>query len=540
MKKYLQSLLFTGIAATFILIPTRANCLYGNLYVKATATGTGDGSSWTNAITALQLAINIAQPGDTICVAAGTYVPTFHHNGDSLRNSTFYISSDITLLGGFSGEPGTEGTLEGRDPVAFPTILSGDLGVLGDTTDNAFHVVFIDHVSDTMQLDGFIIADGNNFGAEGFGTYGAGVFMDADSGRCNPIITNCLIRDNHADQNAGGIMIYVSNGGVSFPTISNCKFLRNVGGGGGGLQGYVDSEGMLYPTITNCYFQGNTARTAQGSAISIIVHSATSVIEMINTVVTGNHSNTSSAFDIFLTGTGLAQPTIINSVFAGNNNGSLRVSSIGTVESNIVVRNSIFWNNGFGHGLSTNNAVADVSNSIFQFGFQGTNVFVEDPLFVNLPSATNTPHTDGDVHLQSGSPAIEVGDNGAVPTVITLDADGLPRFIDSHTGLPGGIVDIGAFEYQQAIVATRPVYKTMDWTLYPNPAIGSVNFTLPLSESEAHVSIYNTNGTKVFSKELTKGENTLDVNVNSFSPGMYVVSMTSGGYTDFRKLVVER
>jgi hypothetical protein len=506
--------------------------------VKATAAGTGDGSSWTNAFTDLQHAIDIAQPGDIICVAAGTYLPNHRHDGDSLRHSTFYINSDITLLGGFSGEPGTEGTLEGRDPIAHATILSGDLGLPGDTTDNAFHVVFIDHVSDTMHLDGFIIADGNNFGGAGYETYGAGMFIDGEAGRCSPVIANCVIRDNHADQNGGGVAIIAQFTGNARPTFSNCKILRNVAGGGGGLQGIVDSDGMLYPTMINCYFQGNTARTAQGSAISIIVHSAHSVIQMINSVVTGNYAPNSSAFEIFLTGTGLAQPDIINSVFSGNNNGSLRVSSIGTVTSLINVRNSIFWNNGFGHGLTTNNADVNVTNSIFEFGFTGEGNLGEDPLFVSQPDPTSTPHTDGDVHLQPGSPALEAGDNGAVPAVITIDADGLPRFIDSHTGLAGGIVDIGAFEYQQAITSTTPIFKTMEWEVFPNPAIDHVNITIPQTDNDTHLAIWNTRGESVFSEDISAGLNTREVNVNTLAPGMYVVSIVSGGYTDFRKVVV--
>lgn len=538
MKKYLQSLLFTGILAAFTLIPTSAFCLYGNFYVKASATGTGDGTSWTNAFTNLQHAIDIAQPGDVICVAAGTYLPTHRHDGDSLRHSTFYISSDITLLGGFSGDPGTEGTLEGRDPVAHATILSGDLGIPGDTIDNAFHVVFIDHVSDTMHLDGFIITDGNTFGGSGFETYGAGLYIDGEAGRCSPVIANCTIRDNHSSESGAGITIIAQSNGNARPTFSNCKILRNVAGGGGGMLGLVDSDGMLYPTIINCYFQGNTARTAQGSAISIVVHSAHSVIQMINSVVTGNFAPNGSAFDIFLTGTGLAQPNIINSVFSGNNHGSLRVSSIGTVTSLITVRNSIFWNNGFGHGLTTSNADVDATNSIFNFGFEGEGNLGVDPLFVSQPDQNSTPTTDGDVHLQPGSPALEAGDNQAVPGVITIDADGLPRFIDSNTGLAGGIVDIGAFEYQQAITATTPIYKAMEWSVYPNPAINNVHITIPQSDNDTQLNIWNSNGTRVFSQHFDKGENTTDVNVNALTPGMYVVSMVSGGYTDFRKVVV--
>jgi hypothetical protein len=540
MKNYLQFHILSFVFSLFLLLPAPAYSFYANYYVKATATGTGDGSSWTNAFTNLQAAIDAASVGDTICVAAGTYFPTNRHKGDSLRHSTFYINKDIAVYGGFSGEPGTEGTLTGRDPKVHITTLSGDLGILGDTTDNAFHVVFIDHVSDTMRLDGFDIADGNNFGGVGLETYGAGIYVDAAAGRCNPVMANCTIRDNRGDQSGGGITFFAELGGISRPTLLNCHIIRNTSAGGGGIMGYVEGDGgMLYPMMINCFFQGNTARTAQGSAMSFIVHSATSVPQIINCVVTGNHSPTSSAVEMFLTGTGLAQPTVINSVFSGNNGGSFRVSSIGTVESNIEVRNSIFWNNGFGHGLTTSNAVANVTNSVMQNGFPGDGNLTDDPLFVELPSPQGTPHTDGDVHLLAGSPAIEAGDNGAVPVDIVVDADGLPRIVNINTGEPGGIVDLGAFEYQEAITSTKPIFKTLDWSVYPNPAHDIVTLLIPQSETKTLVTLWSILGTKLISREIPSGQNTVQIKTESLPEGVYVMTIESNGFADTQVVTIQ-
>lgn len=64
---------------------------------------------------------------------------------------------------------------------------------------------------------------------------------------------------------------------------------------------------------------------------------------------------------------------------------------------------------------------------------RGTNHLEGDPRFVN-PGAAN-------YRLQADSPAIDAGDNAALPTGVATDLDGNPRVV-------GGTVDMGAYEFQ--------------------------------------------------------------------------------------------
>src|SRR5207302_9446226 len=68
------------------------------VYVNASAAGGNTGTSWADAFISLQSALGVAQPGDQVWVAAGTYKPT--NTTDGL--ATFVPVDGVALYGGFA------------------------------------------------------------------------------------------------------------------------------------------------------------------------------------------------------------------------------------------------------------------------------------------------------------------------------------------------------------------------------------------------------------------------------------------------------
>ncbi|MEJ5301501.1 MAG: choice-of-anchor Q domain-containing protein [Thermodesulforhabdaceae bacterium] len=131
--------------------------------------------------------------------------------------------------------------------------------------------------------------------------------------------------------------------------------------------------------------------------------------------------------------------------------------------SNPTLTNIILWGNSASVGQSIYNegSTPSISYSNIQgcggsgggwqsaCGVDGGHNIDQDPLFVD-PSG-------GNLRLQAGSPAIDKGNNSAVPSGVTTDLDGNPRFVDGN-GDGTATVDMGAFEYQS-------VYYTLQVTI---------------------------------------------------------------------------
>ena len=118
-------------------------------YVDWQASGLNNGQNWSDAYRNLHDALSVSDSGDEIWVARGTYFPA--EDGD--RSARFQLPSGVRLYGGFSGN---EFFAEERDPQANPTILSGDIGVPGDSTDNSNNLLYLAYPDTGTLIEGLI------------------------------------------------------------------------------------------------------------------------------------------------------------------------------------------------------------------------------------------------------------------------------------------------------------------------------------------------------------------------------------------------
>jgi len=213
--------------------------------VRAAAPGpVHDGTTWDQAYTTLQAALLDPQATE-IWVARGVYKPTNQTTPIALR-------SGVPVYGGYKG---TNPNADSRnlDAATNGTILSGDIGQEGVTSDNAFRVVKGDSLSTATVLESFTITGGNN--PTNLTDNGACIFLTSAS----PIISRCRLVGNLGGNSVSGGAIYWSNG--SNPLIQNCTFLNNTAGTGGAIR--CDSgTSALGCRIENCVFQGNLQTNA--------------------------------------------------------------------------------------------------------------------------------------------------------------------------------------------------------------------------------------------------------------------------------------
>ncbi len=227
-------------------IASRSNVLF----VDSKANGNEDGSSWTDAYSDLSSALRSENPFNEVWVAEGTYKPGI------FRSDYFLLPASVSVYGGFSG---TESYREQRDPKNRVTVLSGDIGISGQSSDNTFHIVMPENGS---HLDGFTIRDANaseNYSDER--GKGGGIYADGISFS----ISNCIISGNRARQRGGALFLKEANA-----TFSNCSFAGNLATGwsnGFGYAGAIDlNQSNL--VLDSCSFTNNVSDLEGGAVCS--------------------------------------------------------------------------------------------------------------------------------------------------------------------------------------------------------------------------------------------------------------------------------
>ncbi len=398
----------------------------------------GTGTSWADATGELQRAIDSCDVGDTIWVALGNYFPTQNLKASmDPRDKTFYINKNIAVYGGFNG---TETAFKERDPQAHKTFLSGDIGVPNDTSDNCYHVVYIDageaSITPACILDGFEITKGIASGDPGSDS-GGGLFNLSAGNECSPTISNCIFSENFAD--LGGACYNHGIAGISNPTFCRCVFNDNVATrDGGAMYNAGTIGGQASPIISHCEFYNNQA--PDGAAIfNNGVSSGESNPQIMNSLFFDNHA---SAIGGALYNSFLSVSNVINCTFYGNT-AFFKGSAIYTrsTDSHCYVSNSIIWNHSNPFGFDSG-AGATMTFCVFDDGFingnvslpssvTGSNNLDADPLFVDI--------SNDNFRLQASSPGLSQANPDSLPIHIQLDLDRQPRYTN--------LLDVGSYEY---------------------------------------------------------------------------------------------
>ena len=217
-------------------------------FVNFIASSGGDGLSWKTAYRDLQDALDeIIRPGmvNEIWVAAGTYKPD---KSTGRRQATFRLDKGIKIYGGFTGN---ETQLDQRDPIKNVTILSGDIGIEGDNSDNSYHVITFDGTWEAAVIDGFTISGGNANGKKEEHRNGGGIYNHLS----NPTLVNCVFKENSAADNGGAVYSCCF---WNLLTLTNCLIMDNKANEGGGL--YLNCRARMM----NCTLISNSAQQGGG------------------------------------------------------------------------------------------------------------------------------------------------------------------------------------------------------------------------------------------------------------------------------------
>ncbi len=450
------------------------------IYVNLAATGANNGTSWTDARTDLRQALLTSTSGNEVWVAAGTYKPA-PPNGS--RVATFQLKNGVAVFGGFAG---IEVSVDERNWVANPTILSGDLNsndglplsdcctahqsagcdnfscstsvcnqdpfccstlwdgqcqasaqalcaalCAGSTADNSYRVVASVNTLANTVFDGFVVTRGmNDWGTE---TYAGG--LDCKDSVLS--VRNCVFTQNRAIT-GGAITLIDSN-----VTIENCSFNSNETVGAGGAIHIGDGSSCF---IKNTAFVSNVAHTSGGAIDGV----SSFVAE--NCTFNSNHADQTAGVAI-----AWSQTTFRNCMFGQNsasNAGALLIGGqtrifnctirgnfgrgieLGYENSTLTLRNSIVWQNTAG-GNTGEDAQIHAGNHPVSIDYScvqgwsgmlgGSGNTGADPLFTSV-SLT-------DPHLNMCSPLIDYGDPAFVAGVDETDLDDEARVFGRHVDL---------------------------------------------------------------------------------------------------------
>jgi len=332
----------------------------------------------------IQGGIDLAQDGDTVLVAPGTFTGVIDFQGKAItvRGAgpalTVLDGADGSLLPAVSFHGG-----EGPDSVLRDVTVTGGNNLFSDVWGGGVSCVVGGINTGTPTLKNCVIT-GNSTSA----TPGAGVAGDAR-------LEDCVVSDNSFQSELSGAGLWGS------PELKRCVVSGNQAYEGGGIY-LTGGSGTL--VLEDVLVTGNVAGPSPGGGI----HVARPGVVLRRCLIAGN------------VGVGFGGQSTVSGAGLHAGPGSAPVLERCTIADNTILYPGQFGENFGGVGGSATladcivrgNDATEVASgctvrySDVQGGFTGTGNIDAVPLFVNAAG--------GDYHLQAGSPCIDAGDPAGV------------------------------------------------------------------------------------------------------------------------------
>jgi predicted outer membrane repeat protein len=562
------------ITLLFLLI---SNSIFATTYfVDQDAAGTGSGTSWANAFTNLQTAINTVIEGDLLFVKAGNYYPSQQMISGDNRSRAFLLNKNIKIYGGFNG---TETTLAQRNFTTNVTLLSGDFNDNDTDTngngindfgqgENAYTVLVAYGLSNTALIDGVKFFGGNADGTATY-TYNTYSLTTSNAGGIYNVASNLVVKNTVFNNNSGSFGGGFCNKGACFPKIENCNFIYNFASYGNSIHandgtlvtilnstftsnrgsGVLSSLNSSVMKVTGCTFSNNqgsnggvsyTNNNCNSVFLNCKMYNNTAtnsggafymtdycIVTMYNTLVYKNYAVYGGA----IYSVSNSYFNCINSTFYGNNastKGGAFYCSVSPDAMYMKLYNTIIYGNTsptnpnwFREYFTVSNI--HVRNSIIQgsggsaawstnFGTNDGNNLDVNPLF------TNTTQDVEDFRLQATSPGIDTSYNlllnlpNSNNSWTSSDTD-----VYGNSRLVGNGVDIGAAENQSILSIFE--YDNSNIKLFCS------NSKLLFEDADSILNkaytIFDLNGKKVIEGKI----NSTEILLPTLVSGLYVIKI---------------
>jgi hypothetical protein len=260
---------------------------------------------------------------------------------------------------------------------------------------------------------------------------GVGVYVGASGGSTGIDVSGNTIQVPADDK---GVEVFLGGQTSAIARVADNWIIMS----GGTLSLGIDIDGVTSGGSSADVIANRIVGEGSGYSAGILVEDDTGypiAVNILDNLVFGQGGREPNSGAIVLAATGALNAAVANNTVAYGDVGIRAIAGGSGSFTGIVANNIVSSSSQLGIDISDTYAVTLPNRNNLLFAnvadnfTPGPGTVTADPLYVG----------SGDFHLQPSSPAIDAGNDTAVPTDLTTDLDGNPRIQGAH-------VDIGAYE----------------------------------------------------------------------------------------------